>query len=154
MNGLDFIKIVKIQDIGYKLTLENGSIYSYVSKVDGNIEYELIKQWLAEGNIPEPEFTEEELAKQKQDKDILEKQLARKALMLEGKDYNGHQISFTKDDGDGLVQVKSAFELGLAETTIHFDCGTNFFIKAEDFSVFALWFVKERNKFFMEESEI
>ena len=29
---------------------------------------ELIKQWIKEGNIPEPEFTEKELLKQKQDK--------------------------------------------------------------------------------------
>ena len=28
---------------------------------DGNREYELIKLWIADGNIPEPEFTEEEL---------------------------------------------------------------------------------------------
>lgn len=29
---------------------------------DGNIDYEEYKLWLSEGNIPEPEFTEEELA--------------------------------------------------------------------------------------------
>lgn len=28
---------------------------------DGNMDYEEYKQWLAEGNIPEPEFTEAEL---------------------------------------------------------------------------------------------
>lgn len=28
---------------------------------DGNIDYEEYKQWLSEGNTPEPEFTEEEL---------------------------------------------------------------------------------------------
>ena len=28
---------------------------------DGNTDYEIYKQWLLEGNIPEPEFTEEEL---------------------------------------------------------------------------------------------
>jgi len=31
----------------------------------GNCEF--IKQWIAQGNTPEPEFTEEELLKQKQD---------------------------------------------------------------------------------------
>lgn len=50
------IKTVKIQGQGYLLN-ETMS----VPKADGNIEYELIKQWLAEGNTPKPEFTEEEL---------------------------------------------------------------------------------------------
>ena len=53
------IKSVKIQGQGYLL---NGIMY--VPKADGNREYEMIKQWLAEGNTPEPEFTEEELAQQ------------------------------------------------------------------------------------------
>ncbi len=47
---------VKIQGQGYLL---NGTMH--VPKADGNREYELIKQWIAEGNTPEPEFTEEEL---------------------------------------------------------------------------------------------
>ena len=51
------IQTVKIQGQGYLL---NGSMS--VPKADGNREYELIKQWLSEGNTPEPEFTEEELA--------------------------------------------------------------------------------------------
>lgn len=53
---LNEIKKVKIQGQGYLL---NGTML--VPKADGNKEYELIKQWLAEGNTPEPEFTEEEL---------------------------------------------------------------------------------------------
>ena len=36
-----------------------------VPKANGNREYELIKQWLAEGNIPEPEFTTEQLNAQR-----------------------------------------------------------------------------------------
>lgn len=51
------INTVKIQGQGYLL---NGTML--VPKADGNREYELIKQWLEEGNTPEPEFTEEELA--------------------------------------------------------------------------------------------
>ena len=50
------IKTVKIQGQGYLL---NGTMS--VPKADGNSEYELIKQWLSEGNVPEPEFTDEEL---------------------------------------------------------------------------------------------
>ncbi len=50
------IQTVKIQGQGYLL---NGTMS--VPEADGNKEYELIKQWLSEGNVPEPEFTKEEL---------------------------------------------------------------------------------------------
>ena len=59
MNNLKDIKTVKIQGAGYLL---NGTMG--VPKADGNKEYELIKQWLSEGNTPEPEFTDEEIAEQ------------------------------------------------------------------------------------------
>ena len=54
------IQTVKIQCQGYML---NGSMS--VPKADGNKEYELIKQWLSEGNTPEPEFTEKEIEAQR-----------------------------------------------------------------------------------------
>ena len=54
------IQTLKIQNQGYLL---NGNIY--VPKADGNREYELIKEWLAEDNIPEPEFTPEQLDAQR-----------------------------------------------------------------------------------------
>lgn len=54
------IQTVKINGQGYLL---NNTMY--VPKADGNREYELIRQWLSESNTPEPEFTEEELNKQR-----------------------------------------------------------------------------------------
>ena len=54
------IQTVKIQGQSYLL---NGTMS--VPKADGNREYELIKQWLADGNTPEPEFTEAELEAQR-----------------------------------------------------------------------------------------
>lgn len=42
---------------------------------DGNRDYEEYKQWLAEGNVPEPEFTEEELLTQKQNEFRAERNL-------------------------------------------------------------------------------
>ena len=39
---------------------------------DGNVDYEAYKQWLSEGNTPEPQYTEEELAQQAKDKAIAE----------------------------------------------------------------------------------
>ena len=50
--------------IGYLL---NGTMH-VPGNAPGNKEYELIKQWLAEGNIPEPEFTDEELNQQELNK--------------------------------------------------------------------------------------
>lgn len=72
----------------------------------------------------------------------------RAEAMIQGEDYKGYKVSFTKDDGDGLMQVKTAFELGLTETVIHFDCGTKMPMKVEDFNAFSLWFVNKRNEFF------
>jgi len=69
--------------------------------------------------------------------------------MLTGADYNGHQVSFTGDDGNGLLQVKAAFEMGLSDTVIHFANGGKMPITAEEFPAFAAWFVVERNKFFV-----
>ena len=54
------IQTVKISGQGYLL---NGIMS--VPKADGNKEYELIKQWLADGNTPEPEFTEKEIEAQR-----------------------------------------------------------------------------------------
>lgn len=102
------------------------------------------------GNVTEHEDapiikrTQEKIA---QEAELKQKQ-ERKNLMLQGLEYNGYKISFTKDDGDGVVQVKSAFEMGLASTIIHFDCGTNMPIQKSEFNDFALWFMVERNKFF------
>ena len=59
INPLEEIKLVKIQGNGYLL---NGTMS--VPMADGNREYELIKLWIAEGNTPEPEHTEAEIAKQ------------------------------------------------------------------------------------------
>ena len=68
MNNLKDIQTVKIKGEFY---LVNGNIF--VPKIDSCVEYELIKQWLAEGNITEPEFTDEELLTQKQDEFRLER---------------------------------------------------------------------------------
>ena len=55
------IQTVKIQGQGYLL---NGTMHA-PGNAPGNREYELIKQWLSDGNIPEPEFTEKEIEAQR-----------------------------------------------------------------------------------------
>lgn len=64
---MEEIKSVKIQGQNYLL---NGTMC--VPKADGNREYELIKEWLSEGNTPEPEFTEEEIKLQEINSQIQE----------------------------------------------------------------------------------
>ena len=144
INPLDEIKSVKIQQNGWLL---NGTMS--VPDATGNRERELIKKWMAEGNTPEPEYTQEELDAQALEQSNIKAKELRAAAMLEGADYNGFQISFTKDDGDGLMQVKAAFELGLARTIIYFANGTKMPITAEEFEAFAVWFVNKRDEFFV-----
>lgn len=48
---------VKVQGSGWLLN----NVMHVPGNAPGNREYELIKQWILEGNTPEPEFTEEEL---------------------------------------------------------------------------------------------
>ena len=97
------IQTVKIQGQGYLL---NGTMS--VPKADGNREYELIKQWLAEGNKPEPEFTSDELEltriariKAKAGEIINSRYPAFKqqnvALGLESKEYSDTMIAFIKN---------------------------------------------------------
>ena len=75
------IQTVKIQGQGYLL---NGTMS--VPKADGNSEYELIKQWLSEGNTPDAEFTDEELLQQLEDAKpkVVTMRQARLALLQSG----------------------------------------------------------------------
>ena len=45
---------------------------AYIPFADGNTDYEEYKQWLSEGNTPEPEFTEEELRTKEINKQVQE----------------------------------------------------------------------------------
>ena len=63
-------------------------------------------------------------------------------------DYNGMNISITSKDALGLLQVQSAFNLGLKSTKFVFENGTVMELKAKDFASFATFFATERNKLF------
>lgn len=143
---LNTILKVKIQGQGYLL---NGTMS--VPKADGNREYELIKLWLEEGNIPEPEFTEEEIQKQatiiNKQKISLDKQNGKVYTSLDNIDYI---VPLTNEDANGLIQVQIGFEKGYISST-NFICSNSVTIPLD--SVTNLlhlgeWFVKERNKFF------
>ena len=86
---------VKIQGQGYLL---NGIVN--VPKADGNREYELIKEWIAEGNTPEPEFTEEEI--QKQELQIKINEAKQYLASTDHKFYNGYKPK----EGEDLVEIE------------------------------------------------
>lgn len=106
---------------------------------------ELSDEELAERLKPTPEqIAESESAKAKAE---------RATAMLSGGSYTiggtDYQISFTADDGNGMMQVRTAFDLGVEATTIHFENGTKMPITSAEFSAFAAWFVQKRNEFFV-----
>ena len=118
---------------------------------DGNRDYEEYKQWLSEGNTPEPEFTEEELEAQatiiNKQKISLDKQNGKVYTSLDNIDYI---VPLTSEDANGLIQVQIGFEKGYISST-NFICSNSVTIPLD--SVTNLlhlgeWFVKERNKFF------
>ena len=84
------ILTVKKQTNGYLL---NGNMS--VPECDGNREYEMIKVWLAEGNTPEPEFTQEELAVQEQAKLKQAKAQALTQIVVEVEDmsFDGNETA-------------------------------------------------------------
>ena len=138
------IQIVTIQTY-------NGEFSGY--KVNENTFFpkdncELIKQWIAEGNTPEPEFTEEELQKQAETKAIYN----RKYIGVEYTNLSDevYIVSLTNDDANGLIQVKTAFEMGITETNFYFENGTIVPLKSVDDLLHLGQFVSiERNKFFL-----
>ena len=87
---------VKVQGSGWLLN----NVMHVPGNAPGNIEYELIKQWLEEGNTPELEFTEEELAQKAiQDKiNEAKKYLAK----TDHKFYNGYKPK----EGEDLVEIE------------------------------------------------
>jgi hypothetical protein len=104
----------------------------------------------------EPEELVVALAKKKVIDDAKQAEITssetRKQQMLEGDIYTldgtDYRVSFTKDDGDGMIQVKISFELGMQSTNIRFDNGTVMPMTADKFLEFSTWFVDKRNKFF------
>ena len=109
------IKSVKIQGEGYLL---NGTMS--VPQANGNREYELIKEWLAQGNVPEPEFTKEELAQQELEVKIAEAkaEIARQLETLTVTTANGNTFDA---DNQARLDMQNAITasdfLGITQTT-------------------------------------
>ena len=70
---------------------------AFIPFANDNKDYQEYKLWLEDGNIPEPEFTEEELAQQAKDK-----QIADAKAYLSSTDYK-----FTADYDKDTTEVKA-----------------------------------------------
>lgn len=81
--------------------------------VDGNRDYEEYKNWLAEGNIPEPAFTDEELAEQEKQTAISEAK-----EYLTKTDWIVTKITEASIKGDNVTDMLSKYSAELAERTI------------------------------------
>lgn len=55
------MKVKEIKDTSGRVVSYIIDNTTYVVPIEGVVEYELIKQWIAQGNTPEPEFTELEI---------------------------------------------------------------------------------------------
>ena len=96
MNNVEDIQTVKIQGNGYLL---NGTMS--VPQANGNKEYELIKEWLSEGNTPEPEFTEEELAQQ-----VINAKVQEAKQYLQSTDHKFY-LGYKPKEGEDLVAIEA-----------------------------------------------
>ena len=126
----------------------DGHIYGVLDGQEG-----IIKEEWVEISEEEVLLAQQPSAEQLRAIETQQAKAARLSAMLSGVPYplDGveYQISFTSDDGNGLLQVKAAFDLGVEATNIHFENGTTMPITAGEFSAFAAWFVAKRNEFFI-----
>lgn len=63
--------------------------------------------------------------------------------------YNGYVVPVSSEDAMAMLQVKTAFELGVISTNIYFSNGTIMPMTSVDFPAFAQWFVTQRNSLFL-----
>jgi hypothetical protein len=66
---------------------------------------------------------------------------------LNGVDY---KISLTSDDAVGLMQIKTAFDLGVPKTVLYCANGTKVPLTPSDLMPLAQWFTQKRNQFFVQ----
>lgn len=98
-----------------KIQTYNGEFVGYLVNGDMFVpkeNCELIKQWIAEGNIPEPEFTEEELLKQEQ-----EEFRADRNILLDKVDK---AINKAEDLGESSIELRT-YRQALRDATIKWE---------------------------------
>lgn len=83
---------------------------AYIPFADGNVDYEEYKQWLSEGNTPEPEFNKQELIEQFQTKFRFDRDTLLKNVDIE--------INKSEDNGLDSTNLR-AYRQSLRDATIN-----------------------------------
>lgn len=106
--------ILKVKEQGNSLqvTFDNGSQVS-CPKVNSNIEYELVKEWLANGGVIEAEFTPEELEAQAEAvaKVVRTQELANLTVEVNGHVFDANETART----NMMAAILSAELIGKTE---------------------------------------
>jgi hypothetical protein len=104
-------------------------------------------------DMSKEQYTKEQIETQKKEQELFKQKELISKQKIEGVEYKHndkiYKISLTTQDQNGLNAIKSALELGLEYTNFNFENGTIFKITKDNFRELALFFVKERNKFYI-----
>jgi hypothetical protein len=104
------MEIQKVKDIGESYLVNN---FLSVPKSEGNRHYAMVQEWIAEGNTVEPQFTDEEIAKQK-----AEQVKAEAKQYLNSTDWIVTKISEIQLAGGDVEALKVKYATELAERKV------------------------------------
>lgn len=148
----DEIHCTKTLDKSNNIVLDKSKIPTPNIEVTGEVWQEALRiksNCYEKGEFIVKDFrTEKEILKQEETKARLD----RKNLGIDYTNILGdvYKVSLTNDDANGLIQVKTAFEMGISETNFYFENGTIVPLKSIDDLLHLGQFVSiERNKFFL-----
>lgn len=132
------ILTVKLQAGGY---LVDGSLS--VPNAPGNRHYQAVQEWIAEGNTPEPEFTQAELDAQA----VEAAKLVEAEVKMVGIEFEGVMCSATAEDMWGLSSVQD-YVAGGMDTPFKFDNGNVLVLTSTNIAAFQAVWVPFRASFF------
>lgn len=114
-----------------------------VPNTPGNRHYQEVQEWLAEGNVPEPEFTQAELDAQA----AAALAEAASAAKLVGVEFEGVMCSATAEDMWGLSAIKDWITSGQS-ANFKFENGNTLLITPLNLASFEAVWIPFRASFF------
>lgn len=114
-----------------------------VPNAPGNRHYQAVQEWIAEGNTPEPEFTQAELDAQA----VEAAKLVEAEVKMVGIEFEGVMCSATAEDMWGLSSVQD-YVAGGMDTPFKFDNGNVLVLTSTNIAAFQAVWVPFRASFF------